>query len=174
MLFLQLIILNLFVNFNFAFKGNFNRKLIQIIENPKDYPTEDVFNATFPNDLILNDFHNAIHQMQFEGFWINGTRNNTFLETNSGAIKMQVGIYNITKNGREVQIKFTIQDGEYRNSWYIIEQSYVYFFNNDQDSDYKYNITDNEIVLNDKNVTYRQSTIKALHLFNYYLRYGKI
>jgi hypothetical protein len=180
MLFYQVIILTMILNIK-AFKGTSIRKHVEVFENPRFLQVNSTvpFNSTVNSTEVLNNkelynFQQAIEKIRYEGKWVMGSRNNSFLTAASGIMELHIGVYNITANGREIQMKFVIQDGEYKDNWYIIEQNYLYFYNNDADSDVGYNITDSDIVLYDKGYSFRQSTIKAYNLFSYYMRFGNI
>jgi hypothetical protein len=162
-------------------KGTLVRKYVQVIENPNPRLLDELTGSTnstntteSSNNTELYNFHQVIDRVQFEGTWVNGSRMNDFFSTDSGIMKLQIGVYKITANGREIQMRFIIQNGLYKDSWYMIEQNYLYFFNNDADSDIAYNVTDVDITLEDKGLSFRQSTIKAYNLFYYYMRLGKI
>jgi hypothetical protein len=173
----------------FGFVSSKIFKSLEIIENPRalqqnttlNKTTMLAVNSTISNSTLLTsaeveqirNFHKLVKQIQYQGEWKKEARNNSFFDNPSGLMKMQVFIYAISANGRQIQINFMIQDGIYRDKWYMFEQDYLYFYNGDADSDITYTVTDTDIVLHDKNKDYRHSVIKAYNLFHNYRRYDK-
>jgi hypothetical protein len=169
-----------------SFRSTITRKNAEMVENPRYLQQNSTnidesilqayeLNTTLPSNTTreLHNFHSKIAHIQYEGEWKIGNRNNSFLKNSKGYMKLQVIVYGVSLNGRQIELSFTIQDGQYKDNWYIIEQDYLYMYNSDTDSDISYNITNKEIILHDKNFDYRHSIIKAFRLFSYYNGYTK-
>jgi hypothetical protein len=153
----------------------FNKKYFDVktISNPEKFTNYyDIFNLTDSEMIPVNKFHEKIHLKKFIGEWKSNTTNTNFKKM-SGSMRMGIKIYKISKNGREINFKLIVADGLYRNNWMIIDQSFLYFIDNNEDSDITYNITDEYVELVDKGYNYRGNEIRFNKLYNYYLKYGK-
>ena len=78
---------------------------------------------------------------EYHGKWLNNTESLLNFKHSSGYIKLKIKINKITKYGREINLKFMIDDGFYKDNWVIVDQVYLYFLYNEEDSDINYNIT---------------------------------
>jgi hypothetical protein len=168
----------------FELKGSYFKKHIRTFENPRYL--EEVDNRTANVEIIysynnlgnkteneLEKFHKAISLIEYEGTWTNSTSQNDLFEQTSGLIKLQIIVSNISRNGKDLQLRFTINDGVYKDRWFVIEQEYLYFNISGADSDIYYNITESEVTMTDAAVgKYRSTLIQAYNLFNYYGRYS--
>lgn len=161
-----------------TFINCFNRKHTdtKTITNSEKYLNYvDIYNTTDNTSGTSVDlFHKMVNMKKFEGIWTTNSESHiTGFERESGLLSISVKIFKISKNGREINFRFIISDGFYRNNWMVVDQAFLYFNENDSDSDIIYQFNNNVVKLTNKGNRFRGSEIRCNKLYNHYIKYGK-
>jgi hypothetical protein len=146
------------------FRTSLLLSVIIISKQDNNPNTSDIESPPY-NVTELQAFHSHMNNTYYTGTWAKEKGLNYF-NHDSSTIDLFISIKNITMEGIEIDLKYTLHDGSYKDRWFVMEQSYFLFYGNDINSDIKYIMKDTSVNLRSKFFEYRPVDFRVFNQYD--------